>query len=172
MGRVWASGRQPHWGHLHAPEPTCSPAWAGPAPGSLNPGPGIPVFSQPAPPHLIAFQSANSWPTPSTTRRATSVWPAVASRLTARVQAWGSQPLGSPCPNPSSSPSPYRLTFPKQGRARSSPDRKRQTDSSSVPPYNLPLPPPRLAISWRSGENNSKKWSRTYCSIPGANCFG
>ena len=105
----WASSRQPLW---RAPPTPRSPRgllpWAGPKQVSTL-ALGFQVFSQPAPPHLIAFQSANPWPTPSApARRATSVWPAVASET-----SHGSRPsLGQPA---------SRLPLPKPHPLRSSP---------------------------------------------------
>lgn len=115
---------------------------------------GFQVFSQPAAPHLIAFQSANPWPTPSTpARQATSVWPAGASETSHGTRPSLGQPLASPCPNhilfalPHTSNSPL-TNISKKSRAWSSPDQKQQTNSFPT------TPPPRLITSWLSGKNN------------------
>lgn len=144
---------------------------------------GFQVFSQPAPPHLIAFQSANPWPTPSApARQTTSVWPAVASETSHGPCPSLGQPLDSPCPNHillavlhTSNSSLTNIS--KPSRARSSPDQKqRATSFPTVPPSSRPPPPPSprprdwpYPVCW--GRTISKKWGYTYCSIPRANCF-
>lgn len=134
---------------------------------------GSQVFSQPAPPHLIAFQSANPWPTPSApARQATSVWPAVASETSHGPGPSLGQPLDSPCPNhillalPHTSNSPL-TNISKPSEAQSSPDPKQQTHSFPAGPPS-PQTGHNLAIR---GRTIRKKWSCTYCSIPRANCF-
>lgn len=109
---------------------------------------GFQVFSQPAPPHLIAFQSANPWPTPSAPAgQATSVWPAVASETSHGLRPSLGQPLDSPCPNhirlalPHTSDAPL-TNISKPCRARSSPGPKQPTDSFPADPLT-----PRLATS-------------------------
>lgn len=116
---------------------------------------GSQVFSQPAPPHLIAFQSANPWPTPSAPAgQATSVWPAGASETSHGPHPSLGQPLDSPCPNhirlalPHTSDAPLTNTS-KPCRARSSPGPKQPTDSSPAVPLA-----PRRATSRLSGKNN------------------
>lgn len=107
---------------------------------------GSQVFSQPAPPHLIAFQSANPWPTPSApARQATSVWPAVASETSHGPGPSLGQPLDSPCPNhillalPHTSNSPL-TNISKPSEAQSSPDPKQQTSSFSYSPLLFTFP--------------------------------
>ena len=134
------------------------PPWAGPKQVSTL-ALGFQVFSQPAPPHLIAFQSANPWPTPSApARRATSVWPAVASET-----SHGSRPsLGQPASQlPLPKPHPPRSSLPltnvsKASRARSSPDRKRQTVIHCCSPHNLPPSPETGHILAIRGEQLAK----------------
>lgn len=131
---------------------------------------GFQVFSQPAAPHLIAFQSANPWPTPSTpARQATSVWSAGASETSHGTRPSLGQPLASPCPNhilfalPHTSNSP--LTFPKKVELGPV-----QTKSSRLI-HSLPPRPPDSSLPGYQGRTISKKWSCTYCSISRANCF-
>lgn len=102
---------------------------------------GFQVFSQSAPPHLIAFQSANPWPTPSApARQVTSVWPAVASEASHGTRPSLGQPLDSPCPNhillalAHTSDSPLTNSS-KPSRMQSSPDLGQETHSSSSPLY-------------------------------------
>lgn len=109
-----------------------------------TPALGFQVFSQPAPPHLIAFQSANPWPTPSApARQATSVWPAVASETSHGPRPSLGQPLDSPRPNhirlalPHTSDSPL-TNISKPSGARSSAGPKQPTNSFPT----VPLAPP------------------------------
>lgn len=113
---------------------------------------GFQVFSQPAPPHLIAFQSANPWPTPSApARQATSVWPAVASETSHGPCPIQGQPLKLPLPKPhppcASHTSNSFLTFPNQ--AYHGPV---QTKSSSLIYSLLSFPP-----DWLWGEEQLPK---------------
>lgn len=118
---------------------------------------GSQVFSQPAPPHLIAFQSANPWPTPSPpARQATSVWPAVASETSHGPAPSLGQPLDSPCPNhillalPHTSHSPLTNISKPSEAHQSSPDPKQQTHSCpAVPPFPPDWPQPGY-----QGKNN------------------
>lgn len=134
---------------------------------------GFQVVSQPAPPHLIALQSANPWPTPSAPAgQATSVWPAGASETSRGPRPSLGQPVDSPCPNHIRPALPHTSDAPltnvsKPSRARSSPGPEQPTGSF---PAVLPKPPdwPHPASQ---GRTISKKWSGTYCSIPRANCF-
>lgn len=156
-------GHRAHRGHLHSPE----------LPKQVSaPALGFQVFSQPTPPHLIAFQSANPWPTPSApARQATSVWPAAASQTSHGPCPSLGQPLHAPCPNhillarPHTSSSPL-TNISKASQARPSPDQKQRTNSSS------PVPPSSPDWSYPGHQRGtiSRKWSRTYCSISGANC--
>lgn len=94
----WAGGGYPHqWAPPLSRANEAFSAW----PQQVSsPGPGFQVFSQPAPPQLIAFQSANPWPTPSApARRAIPVWPAVASETSHGLHPSLGQPLDSPGPN-------------------------------------------------------------------------
>lgn len=138
---------------------------------------GFQVFPQPAPPHLIAFQSANPWPTPSApARQATSMWPAGASETSHGPRPSLGQPLNSPCPNHillavlHTSNSPL-TNISKPSRAWSSPDPKRQTSSFPTAPPFPTTPAPDWPYPVYQGRTISKKWSWTYCSIPRANCF-
>lgn len=141
-------------GHLRSPEPTRLPPWAVPQQVSAL-ALGFQVFSQPAPPHLIAFQSANPWPTPSApARQGTSVWPAAGPETSHGPRPSLGQPLDSPCPNhillalPHTSSSPL-TNVSKASRALSSPDQKQQTNSFPPVPPSLET---RHTLAMRGGQ--------------------
>lgn len=160
-------------GYLHSRSPRGLPLAALPKQVSTL-ALGFQVFSQPAPPLLIAFQSANPWPTPSApARQATSVWPAAASETSHGRRPSLGQPLDSPCPNhillalPHTSNSPL-TNISKPSRMQSSPDQKQQTNSF---PTILSSPATGQPHPGYQGRTISKKRSCPYRLIPRANCF-
>lgn len=115
---------------------------------------GFQVFSQPAPPHLIAFQAAKPGPTPSApARRATSVRPAAASKTSHGPCPSLGQPLHSPGPN-------HILLAPPTPQTRLCPTFLKHAGHGPVPSQTAdPFSPrlPETGPSPATGEDNQRE---------------